>query len=165
MSMSSVLCTDWKLHQWSINLDLISYCVGINFKGHIIPEESSKRGPWNTELLRWPYRVCSVYNAIVYNSILFLGSLIIWFIGYVLIIEVFHSLVYTPSSSCTSLLLLLLGIVVLVIPAMKLSMLSTSAAISCTHHSSDTLCHACQLGRNIWLPFLFLHPVLLSVST
>jgi hypothetical protein len=45
MSMSSVLCPDWKLHQWSINLDLFSYCVGINFKGRIIPEESSKRGP------------------------------------------------------------------------------------------------------------------------
>lgn len=66
-SMSSVLFTDWRLHQWSINLDLFSYCAAINFVGHIIPKESSKRGPWNTELLPWAYRVCLVYNAIVYS--------------------------------------------------------------------------------------------------
>jgi len=31
--------------------------------------------------------------------------------------------------------------------------LSSVSAISCTHHSSDQLCHACQLGRHIRLPF------------
>ena len=31
--------------------------------------------------------------------------------------------------------------------------LSSVSAISCIHHSSDQLCHACQLGRHIRLPF------------
>ena len=31
--------------------------------------------------------------------------------------------------------------------------LSSVSAISCTHHSRDQLCHACQLGRHIRLPF------------
>lgn len=34
-----------------------------------------------------------------------------------------------------------------------LSKLSSASAISCTHPSSDQLCHACQIGRHIRLPF------------
>jgi hypothetical protein len=34
-----------------------------------------------------------------------------------------------------------------------LSKLSSSSAITCPQSRDDTLCHACQLGRHVWLPF------------
>lgn len=91
-----VFCSlHWRLHQRCINLDLLFYCIAINFVGHITPKESSKRGPWNTELLPWAYRVCLVHNAVIYSSILFLASFniyitiwVYWLFGYVLIIEI-----------------------------------------------------------------------------
>jgi hypothetical protein len=34
-----------------------------------------------------------------------------------------------------------------------LSKLSSSSAITCPRGRDDSLCHACQLGRHVWLPF------------
>ena len=75
---------DFKIRVWFLffaltasmehNFRLILLSVAINFVGYIIPKESSKGGPQNTELLPWAYRVRVVYNAIVYRFILFLGS-------------------------------------------------------------------------------------------